>query len=470
MSLADKFDGFLVDLDGVVWRGEQPIEGAAETITALRDAGKRVVFLTNNASLSPREYAAKLMRHRIPTQPGDVISSAHAIIDYLKRHVRLSRGDRIHLCGTTGLAQVLRGAGLHPTEERSDVGAVVVAWNPKLTFEEIRRAADLARAGVPLIGANRDATYPGADGLLPGTGAILAAIETAAGVPAHTVGKPAPELFHAALEQAGTAAERTLVVGDRLETDIAGAKAAGLPSALVLSGVASAEDLESSDIAPDWVLDRIDDLVREGVRPGKGKLAEPLLEQSAPAASTEGHDENESREEAADVREHGDTAVLVGGVSLDRGEQLPDEPQADDDEGRRPDGEEEEPEREEGQHTRARPQDDVRAENSGDRAGRPDDGQRRVRIEEDEEQRGSDAADEVEDQETYAAESIFDVVPEDPQEEHVEPQVQDVRVHEHGGEQRHDGRPLRDDRSELEGGTVSDDIAWDQSVPVDEGT
>src|SRR3989442_5375303 len=126
MSLADRFDGFLIDLDGVVWRGDQPIEGAADTIAALRDAGKRVVFLTNNASLSPRENAAKLMRHRIPTQPGDVISSAHAIVDYLKRHLRLSRGDRIHVCGTTGLAAVLRGAGLVPTSETTDVLAVVV--------------------------------------------------------------------------------------------------------------------------------------------------------------------------------------------------------------------------------------------------------------------------------------------------------------------------------------------------------
>src|SRR5581483_1636414 len=153
MSLADNFDGFLIDLDGVVWRGEQPIEGAAATIEQLRAADKRVVFLTNNASLSPRENAAKLMRHRIPTQPGDVISSAHAIVDYLKRELRLSRGDRVHVVGTAGLAQVLRGAGLQPTEDKTDVHAVVVAWNPKLGFEDIRRAADLARAGVPLVGA-----------------------------------------------------------------------------------------------------------------------------------------------------------------------------------------------------------------------------------------------------------------------------------------------------------------------------
>jgi HAD superfamily hydrolase (TIGR01450 family) len=256
MRLADRFDAFLVDLDGVVWRGEQPIDGAADTINELRDAGKRVVFLTNNASLSPREYAAKLMRHRIPTQPGDVVSSAHAVVDYLKRTLRLSRGDRVHVCGTVGLAQVLKGAGLIPTSEGRDVGAVVVAWNPKLTLEDVRRAADLARAGVPLVGANRDATYPSSDGLLPGTGAILAAVETASGVRAHTVGKPAPELFRHGLEQAGAPPERTLVIGDRLETDVAGARAAGLASALVLTGVSSLDDVEGGYIKPDWILDR----------------------------------------------------------------------------------------------------------------------------------------------------------------------------------------------------------------------
>jgi 4-nitrophenyl phosphatase len=466
MSLADNFDGFLVDLDGVVWRGEQPIEGAADTIEKLREAGKRVVFLTNNASLSPREYAAKLMRHRIPTQPGDVISSAHAIVDYLKRELRLSRGDRVHVVGTTGLSQVLRGAGLQPTAERDDVHAVVVAWNPKLGFEEIRRAADLARAGLPLVGANRDATYPGSDGLLPGTGAILAAIETASGVRAHAVGKPAPELFRAALDHAGAAPERTLVLGDRLETDIAGAAAAGLPSALVLTGVTTTDDLDRSDIAPDWVLDRIDDLVREGVR--RGRSAEPLVEESRLAPPTERNDQHEPRDEPAYVREDGDAAVLVRDVAVESGEDLPDEPEPDDEPRGRAQREEEEPERDEREHARARPEHDVRAEDSGDGAGRTDDGKGRVGVEGNEDERGGDAADEVEDQKTYTTESIFDVVPEDPEEEHIEPEVQDVRVHEHRGEYRSPGRPLSDDRGEFERVAMPDDVAWDESVPIDE--
>jgi len=472
MRLADRFDGFLLDLDGVIWRGDQPITGASDTVAELRELGKRVVFLTNNASLSPREYAAKLMRHRIPTQPSDIVSSAHAVVDYLKRHLRLSRGDRIYVCGTAGLAHVLRGAGFVPADD-GDVLAVVVAWNPKLTLEDIRRAADLARAGVPLVGANRDATYPGSDGLLPGTGAILAAVEVASGRRAHAVGKPEPELFRAALEHAGTPPERTLVCGDRVETDIAGAQAAGLASALVLTGVASLDDLRDGDIAPDWVLDRIDDLVREGARRWRrGRLSEALVEDTATRpASAEGHDQDEAGDEPADVREHGDTARLVRGVPADRREQLTDEPQPDDDVGRRPNREEEEAERQQRHHPRPRPQDDVRAENPRDRAGRADHRERRIGVEGDEDERGEDPADEIESQEPYPAESIFDVVPEDPQEEHVEPEMQDVRVHEHGREQRAESGPLSEDRLDLwgEGRTSSDEIAWDQSVPVDEG-
>jgi 4-nitrophenyl phosphatase len=469
MSLADRYDGFLVDLDGVVWRGDQPIAGAAETIARLRDEGKAVVFLTNNASLSPREYAAKLMRHRIPTRPGDVISSAHAVVDYLRRELRLSRGDRVHVCGTPGLGQVLRGAGFTPVSDADAVGAVVVAWNPKLGFDELRRAADLARAGVPLVGANRDATYPTADGLLPGTGAILAAIEVASGKRAHAVGKPAPELFRAALEHAGSAPDRTLVLGDRLDTDIAGAHAAGLAGALVLTGVTTAADLDGAGVVPDWILDRLDDLVREGARPGAS--AEPLVQERAAPAAAERHDQEESRDEAADVREDGDPAGSLALVPADRGQELADEPQPDDDPRGSADGEEEEPQRKKGEDPRAGPQHDVRAEHAGDRTGRADDRQRRVEVGGDEDERRDDAADEVEDQEAYSAESIFDVVPEDPEEQHVESQVEDVRVHEHRREKRDDRRTLGEDPRDGRGerGAVSDETAWDQSVPVDEG-
>lgn len=270
MTIAEAYEAFLLDLDGVVWRGEVPVVGAAETVEALRDAGKRVVFVTNNASRSARDYAAKLARMRIPTEPADVVTSAHAVVDHL-HELGLERGARVHVFGTAALVQVLRGAGFRTTKDVSEVEAVVVAWNPQLTFDDLARTCDAARTGVPLVGANRDATYPAEDGLLPGTGAILAAVEVASGRQATVVGKPAPYLFRSALDRARTALERTLFIGDRIDSDVAGARAAGLPVALVLTGVTRREDLASGDGSPDLVLDDLTGLLGEGAEAPAGQ-------------------------------------------------------------------------------------------------------------------------------------------------------------------------------------------------------
>ncbi len=310
MTLADRFDGFLVDLDGVMWRGETPVAGAAETIEMLRTLGKRVAFVTNNASRSARDYAAKLMRMHVPTAPNDVVTSAHAVVAHL-REIGIERGARVHVFGTAALGQILRGAGFTTTKDTERVEACVVAWNPRLSFEDMRRAADVARSGVPLIGANRDATYPAEDGLLPGTGAILAAIEVASGRPATVVGKPSPYLFTLALERCGTAPDRTLVVGDRADSDVAGAHAAGLRAALVLTGVTRPGAVGSLAFEPDWVLRELGDLLTDasgGVGPDRLEVT-PLR-----TASSERDDQDESREEPTDVSEIRDTA-LGGGLS-----------------------------------------------------------------------------------------------------------------------------------------------------------
>jgi HAD superfamily hydrolase (TIGR01450 family) len=291
VKLTDGYDAFLVDLDGVIWRGEEPIAGAAEAISALRATDKRIVFVTNNASRSPRDYAAKLMRMRIPTEPADIVSSAHAVIEQL-RAIGLKPGDRVHVCGTAALAQFVAGARFTATDETHDVKALVVAWNPKMVMDDIRRAADVARSGVPFIGANRDATYPTEDGLLPGSGAIIAAIEVASGHKATIVGKPEPKLFRVALERAQTDPSRTLVVGDRADSDAAGARAAGLAVALVLTGVTTEADLPSLPVRPDHILSSIADLMTSA-----GHESVTL------APSAEGEDEDHPRDEAADVRE-----------------------------------------------------------------------------------------------------------------------------------------------------------------------
>jgi HAD superfamily hydrolase (TIGR01450 family) len=310
VSLADRFDAFLIDLDGVVWRGETPISGAADAIAALRECGKRVLFVTNNASRSARDYAAKLMRMHIPTEPADVVTSGHAVVAHL-REMRLEPGSRVHVFGTAALVQLVRAAGFVVTADADDIEAVVVAWNPQLTFDDLARAADAARTGVPLIGANRDATYPAEDGLLPGTGAILAAIEVASGCRATVVGKPAPYLFTLALEQGGATAGRTLVIGDRADSDVAGAQAAGLPVALVLTGVTRPQDVGALSHEPDVVMDELADVLRDEAEVSSAeRLGVPRSPHSV-ASSAERDDQDQAGEETADVREVRDAAAIA---------------------------------------------------------------------------------------------------------------------------------------------------------------
>lgn len=310
MRLVDRFDAFLLDLDGVVWRGEEPIGGAPETIARLREIGKRIVFVTNNASRTPRQYAVKLMRMLIPTDPNDVVTSGNVVVQHL-RDIGLRTSDRVHACAAPGMGQLLRGGGLVPTTQTRDVRALVVAWNPKVTFEDIRRAADVARSGVPFIAANADATYPSEDGLVPGSGAILAAVETASGRKATVVGKPRPELVLLALERAGVPGERALFCGDRADTDVAGARAAGIPVALVLTGVTTESELATLTERPDWILRDIGEVLSATV-PEMGALSEGGgADGGVPAgpADTERRDEDESGDESSDVGEVRDSTL-----------------------------------------------------------------------------------------------------------------------------------------------------------------
>ena len=310
MTLAERFDAFLFDLDGVVWRGEELIPGAARTIARLRDDGKRVVFITNNASRSPRQYAVKLMRLRIPTEPVDVVTSGHVVIAHLRK-IGLRRGDRIHVCAAPALGQLLRGEGFVPTNQTRGVQAVVISWNPKLTFDDVRYAADVARSGVPFVATNSDATYPSEHGLLPGAGSILAAVETASGMRATVVGKPRPEIVRLALERAGSEPAQTLVCGDRPDTDVAAARAAGVPVALVLTGVTLESDLAGLTERPDWILRDVSDLVGDQAPEPTDLSAGPSVGSrlGRAAEAPEDEDEDDSGDESADMSEVRDSSV-----------------------------------------------------------------------------------------------------------------------------------------------------------------
>ena len=259
MALADRYDAILLDLDGVLYRGDGAVAGAPETVAELRRQGRSVVFLTNNSARTPEQVADKLTGLGIEAAPAEVVTSAEATAQLLARD---GDGTSAFVIGRDGIREALRGAGIRVTDGEEEAAAVVVGWDGSVTYEALRRATVLVRGGARLVATNADASYPAPGGeLWPGAGAILAAVETASGQRATVVGKPHRPLFDAALERAGS--RNALMVGDRIETDIAGAAAAGIDAALVLTGAATAADLLDHDPLPAAVLEDVSALVAD---------------------------------------------------------------------------------------------------------------------------------------------------------------------------------------------------------------
>ena len=219
------------DLDGVVWRGETPIDGAAAGITRLRDAGLRVVFLTNNSSGRVEDNVARLAAAGVEADADDLVTSAQAAVALLAAST--PAGSRVLACAGPGVIEALLADGFVPVDE-VPADAVVVGWHRNFDFERLRRAADGVRSGARFVATNLDPTYPGSVGLLPGAGSLVAAVQTAGGRRPEVAGKP--EAPMAALVRARFA-EPVVMIGDRPSTDGAFAAALGVPFALVLSGV-----------------------------------------------------------------------------------------------------------------------------------------------------------------------------------------------------------------------------------------
>jgi len=220
------------DLDGVVWRGENAIPGAADGIARMRKAGLRLVFLTNNSSGRVADNVARLEAAGVETDPDDVASSAQAAAALLARTA--AAGSRVLTCAGPGVVEALTARGFTAVEN-GPADAVVVGWHREFDFERLRRAADVVRAGVPFVATNLDPTYPGANGLLPGAGSIVAAVRTAGGRAPVVAGKPERPMAELVHERYGAPA---LMIGDRPSTDGAFATTLGCRFALVLSGIA----------------------------------------------------------------------------------------------------------------------------------------------------------------------------------------------------------------------------------------
>jgi glycerol-1-phosphatase len=255
--LADPYDAMLLDLDGVLYRWPEPIPGAADAVAALRRAGKRIAFVTNNSSRTPAQVAERLASVGVDAEPEEVVTSALATATILAE-----RGTgSAFVIGEGGLLEALADAGIRVANGSSDdVDAVVVGFDRGADYSKLKDASVLVGRGVALVASNADPSFPAPGGeSWPGAGALLAAIETTTGVRGEVFGKPEPPLFERALASAGDG--RPLVVGDRLDTDIAGALRLGWDSALVLTGDARREDVKGSPWQPTYVVEDLSDLV-----------------------------------------------------------------------------------------------------------------------------------------------------------------------------------------------------------------
>jgi HAD superfamily hydrolase (TIGR01450 family) len=274
VALADEFDGLLIDLDGVVWIGREPVPGSIETLTALLAAGKRIVFVTNNPAKFPTEYAERLRGLGLEVEESQIVT-AGMVAARLAREVVGPDGSAFVASRTT-LKEMVAAAGVTVLEGEAgrDADVVVVSGHPRFDYAELLTAKRALDAGAALIGTSRDPTMPMPGGEWPGTGAILAAVETASGRVAEIAGKPERHLFElalAALNLRGSESTdgvdseprnpRVAMVGDRLSSDIEGGHRAGLATILVRSGTDS-EDANAGRIQPDHVVADLAGLLR----------------------------------------------------------------------------------------------------------------------------------------------------------------------------------------------------------------
>jgi HAD superfamily hydrolase (TIGR01450 family) len=242
------------DLDGVVYLGEESVPGAGTALRAAEEAGFHLVFATNAATRTPASVAEHITA--VTGYPADsqyVVTSAVAAASMVADHEQ-----PVFALGEEGLVQTLADAGLAVTENPTEAGAVVAGLDRGLTYQGLHRAAVAVRGGARLIATNTDATYPTPDGPAPGAGALIAAIETAAGTEAEIAGKPHPAMVTAVTGL--VKATPVWVVGDRPETDLALAAAAGWGRILVLSGVTPGAAMVPPHLAPDLVLSTIAEL------------------------------------------------------------------------------------------------------------------------------------------------------------------------------------------------------------------
>ncbi|HVE68525.1 MAG TPA: HAD-IIA family hydrolase [Solirubrobacteraceae bacterium] len=257
------YDHVLLDLDGCVWVGDEPTERAVEAVAALREAGRGPAFVTNDARHAGEEFVRKLWRLGFQASLEEVVTVGGALQHWLAG--RRDRAATAYVIGSAAIWRHVEDAGLrivNDTDLATRADLVIVAGHDDFDYAELRGAVQALARGAGLVTAGRDPTFPMPEGPWPGTGALIAAVETASGAQAVNLGKPAPALCAAALDRRGASADRTLVVGDRLDADLAGAAAASLDAAIVLTGATDRARAEAAkDPKPVAIAESLGDLL-----------------------------------------------------------------------------------------------------------------------------------------------------------------------------------------------------------------
>jgi len=255
MDALRRKNGFICDMDGVLYHGNRLLPGADQFVAWLKREKKEFLFLTNSSERSPRELQEKLGRLGIQVAASHFYTSALATASFLATQ---KPGGSAYVIGEAGLINALYDAGFSMNEENPDY--VVVGETRSYSFEKIERAVNLVRAGAKLIGTNPDVTDPLEKGITPATGALIAPIELATGTKAYFLGKPNPLMMRHGRKLLGCDREETLIIGDRMDTDIIAGIHADIETVLVLSGVTSKEDLKRFAFYPNYVLNGVGEI------------------------------------------------------------------------------------------------------------------------------------------------------------------------------------------------------------------
>lgn len=249
--------GIILDMDGVLWRDQEPIGDLPAIFNTIKERGWQVILATNNATLTAAQFAEKIGRFGVELDSQQIINSAQATAEYLQ--ARHPQGGQVYVIGEQGLLSELAMKGFYTGVE--EPLAVVVGLDRTITYEKLRIASRFVRGGIPFVATNPDKTYPTPEGQAPGAGTFVAAVMAASDGQPVIIGKPEPEMYRIALGRMGLRASQVLVVGDRLETDIVGAQQLGCLCALVLSGVSTHAQADAWQPAPDFIADDLGSLL-----------------------------------------------------------------------------------------------------------------------------------------------------------------------------------------------------------------